>query len=160
VNYVFRPVEERKTAFANAIRYGHPDSERALKDINIATALVRDLADNGGPLSNQIEARFHEGADAIPAEIIADFASSATFTNDATKIAKSLEFASHLKELPSSDALEAVVKSFLGVVLDFVEVGRPKFATSWISRSGDKFLLLDTEQGGQGHADALPLFDK
>lgn len=131
----FKSNEEKRKVILNVIRYGDEDSNRGLEKIRVASALVERFAPNGRALAVSMENAIREDYEKIPAEIISDFVMSHLKNEGLFRLAKSLEFEAFRTSLQGFDSLTIEEKSFLGVLMDFSNIDREKFANYWISKS-------------------------
>ena len=129
----FRPVQDRNAAIINSVRYGLAEVKPNLTTVSAAVGLARKYAINGGAAAKQIELGFRADADAIPAEVIADYIGKVASGDTMFQIARELENASISRSLLSFDSLSVRCKSALGAFLDFGDLSRAKFAESWVS---------------------------
>lgn len=154
----FRTADEKRKMFMNALRYGSSDEDEGPERIRMAVALARQYASNGSATAAQIDAGISEALDAIPAEIIADQAVKMSREGDLFKAARRLEHSAYSKLAPSFDELELDDKAFVGALLDFSDVERSKFASSW--RGQPLSATIEHSQNLNSDADAGPLFSK
>lgn len=134
--HVFKSLEDRRRSVVSSIRYGHSDATSSLYTVRIAVGLARRYAENGNAVAKQIEYGFQKDADAIPAEIIADYVSRTSTIEHLFNIARELERCSSAKIMRGYDELSLEAKSFLGIVLDFNQVSRERLAQA-VSKSAD-----------------------
>lgn len=158
VDAAFRSSEERRTIFINAIRYGNVDSAEGLEKLRLATVLVRQYAENGSVIAQEIEKKCSKDLNEIPAEIIADQVVRMGANETLFAVARELEQASYLKACPSFDQLDTSVKSFLGTLFDFCAIERKKFATAWKADDVKDAKSPDTSDAITPNAG--PLFNK
>ncbi len=129
--HLFRSPDDRREAVIRSIRFGQSDTNGTLPTIGAAIGLARKYLENGSAAAKRIEYGFYKDADAIPAEIIAEYASRLSSGEELFLIGKELQAASHQIYLPRFDDLSVGAKSFIGVALDFNGVSREKFANAW-----------------------------
>lgn len=131
----FRSVDDRRAAILNSVRFGQAEVIPQLATVTAAVGLARKYAVNGAAIARQIELGFSADAEGIPADIIADFVARVSSGDAMFQIARELESASVSRALHGFDALSSTAKSALGAFLDFGDLSREGFATSWKSRS-------------------------
>lgn len=124
----FRTIEERRTMFVNAIRYGSTDKESSLEKLRLATGLIRKYVSNGTGIAMSVEQCLQRDLEAIPAEIVADQAVRMSKEGGLFSSARELEKACFLRECPSFDMLDTPSKSLLGSFFDFCGIDRVRFA--------------------------------
>jgi len=127
-----RPNPERLGSIANAIRFGE-DAKGTEDKLRWAEAAIRDFAPNGSGIAEVVRKRFNEALQSIPAEGLAEVVVKMANTDRLFRAARDLEEAAYAIELPCFDNLSIDAKSFLGAVLDFIDVDRKKFAECWSS---------------------------
>lgn len=130
--HAFSSEEERYGAMVRAIRYGETEGVSPLAAVRTAVGLARSYADNGPAVAKQIETRFYTAASHVSAELIADFVARPAVADSLFGIARDLVSYAHESELQGFDAIKVGSRSLLGVVLDFSEVSRAKFASAWV----------------------------
>ncbi len=136
----FRTNEERKNVFVNAIRYGNQDKQEALRDVRVATELIRKYTDNGSALAASLETKISEDLEKIPAEIIADQMIRSGKGDVLFNYARSLEHIAYHTTCPSFDGLETQIKSFMGALLDYCSIDRSVFALCWHEPQSEKVM--------------------
>ncbi len=125
-----RPNPERLSSLANAIRFG--EDVRGTEDkLRWAEAAIRDFAPNGSGIAEMVRKRFNEALQSIPAESLAEVVVKMANTDRLFRAARDLEQAAYAIELLSFDDLSIDAKSFLGAILDFIDVERKHFAECW-----------------------------
>lgn len=127
----FRTNEERRSIFVNAIRYGNPDRQEALRDVRISSELIRKYVDNGNAIASILETKINKDLEKVPAEIIADQVIKSGKGDALFNFARALEQVAYSTACPSFDALDVSTKSFFGALLDFCFVERASFASCW-----------------------------
>lgn len=127
-DYAFSSPEDRRRAIANGIRYGQTEDAEALKTVRMAVGLAREFAPNGKAIARQIEGGFIAAANAISAEIVAEYVARNSSTDALFSAARSLEDASTSIDFSGFDQLPIGAKSLLGIFLDFMEVSRESIA--------------------------------
>lgn len=125
-----RPHSERLSSLTDIIRYG-ADPKGAAEKLKWAEAAIREYAPNGAGLAELIHGRFTDALNAIPAESLAEVTVKLANSDRLFNAARDLEQASYQTICPGFDDLSIDAKSFLGALLDFVEIGRATFAGSW-----------------------------
>ncbi|MBI4182439.1 MAG: hypothetical protein HY521_00405 [Proteobacteria bacterium] len=158
VDAAFRSAEERRTIFINAIRYGNTDSTEGLEKLRLATALVRQYAENGSAIAQTIEEKLSKDLNGIPAEIVADQVVRMGPNETLFTVARELEHASYLRACPPFDRLDTSAKSFLGALLDYCGIERAKFATAWRPDDREGYKSHDCDDATMTNAG--PLFNK
>jgi hypothetical protein len=129
-DHAFRSPEDRRQIIIDAVRFGQTESNRSVSTIKTALELARQYADNGTVVAKQIERGLHEKANAIAAEIIADYVVKVSGRSILFDLAKDLEAHSLSENLRAFDSLEVDTKSFLGVLLDFSGLSRENIAAA------------------------------
>jgi hypothetical protein len=132
----FRPAEDRNRLILNVIRHGHPDRETAMEKVRLASALIEDFAENGAALSHQVLNRYEDAVSRIPAEIIADHITRMSPRELLFNVSRELEDAAYSRSEKGFDALPSEAKALMAVFLDFVGVGRTKFAEASTKQAG------------------------
>jgi len=127
----FRSNEEKRNIFMNAIRYGNQNKVEALRDVRVATELIRKYTDNGNALASSIEDKISKDLEKIPAEIIADQMIRSGKEDAVFNYSRSLEQFAYHTAFPNFDGLETEVKSFMGALLDYCSIDRTTFASCW-----------------------------
>jgi hypothetical protein len=127
----FRSQTDRRQSIVNSLRFGQSEAVAVLPIVRAAIGLVRKYVENGTAVAKQIEYGFYGDADRIPAEIIADYVCRISASDALFNVAREIERASSVVELPSYDQMSNEAKSLLGVFLDFNGVSREKIATAW-----------------------------
>lgn len=122
-----RPHMERLANMTAAIRFGE-DAKGTEDKLRWAEAAIRDYAPNGTGLAQMIRSRFGEALQAIPAESLAEVVVKMANSDRLFKAARDLEQAAYTLDLITFDSLTVDAKSFLGAVLDFIDVDRSNFA--------------------------------
>lgn len=140
----FRPLADKRDGLINVIRYGTSNKTEGTEKLRLAAALARQYAVNGPAVAAQISAGYAAGLDAIPAEIIADHAVKMNGDGSLFAVARTLEAAAYFTDVPVFDQLTSPVKAFLGSLLDFSDVSRSKFASSWSLSKGYKTAPVET----------------
>lgn len=126
--------EDIRGILTNSIRFGNPDRMAGLAKLRVATRLVRRFAEDGATIARAIEERAQKEYEGIPAEIIADEAvRMGGMKGSLFSVARKLEQASYLHACPNFDELCAVLKSFVGALLDFSRIERRPFAEAWMT---------------------------
>lgn len=151
---IFGPLEDRKRNLVEGLRFGQSDETPSLANVNLALGLVRQFADNGSAVAKNVEKKFFDHANQIPAEIIAEFVSKNSTRDTLFNIGRHLEERAYELTIAPFDALNSDCKSFIGVVLDFNGISREKFARAW---------KASQEKAADGMKDmpmAGPLFNK
>jgi hypothetical protein len=125
----FRPTEERHARIVSVVRYGQPDRDSGLAKVRLAAVLIGQFGDNGAAVARQVENRFEDESQRIPAEIIADHVVRMTQPDQSLfKAACDLESAAFDRTLGSFDRLPPAAKGLMGALLDFCGITRSKFA--------------------------------
>lgn len=132
----FLPAEDRNRLILNVIRHGHPDRETAMDKVRLASALIEDFAENGAALSHQVLNRYEDAVSRIPAEIIADHITRMSPRELLFNVSRELEEAAYSRSEKGFDALPSEAKALMAVFLDFVGVGRAKFAEASTKQAG------------------------
>lgn len=127
----FRPAHELRQSVIGSVRFGQSDLGAGLPALRAAISLARKYAENGSAIAKQIEHAFYSDAERVPAEIIADYVVRLSTSDALFNVAREIERASSVAELPSYDELSVAVRSLLGVFLDFNGVSRERFALAW-----------------------------
>lgn len=156
-DYAFSPVDDRRSAIANGIRYGQADEVDALRNVRLAVGLARDFAHNGKAIARQIEGGFRSAADSIPAEVVADYVARQPSPDFLFSAARCLEEASTSRKFTEFDSLHVSAKSMLGVLLDFAGLSREEFAKAGQTSSSptlksDHIDTLSNEPSEDAHA--------
>lgn len=133
----FRSVDDRRAAILNSVRFGQAEVSPQLASVTAAVGMVRKYAVNGAAAARQVELGFRADAEGIPAGIIADFVGKVSSGDAMFQIARELESASVSRKLLGFDALSSAAKSALGAFLDFGDLSREGFATSWKGRASN-----------------------
>ena len=123
----FQPSERRRTDVENAVRFGS-DHDETKNRLELAIQLARQYLPNGNAIANQLTDKIISASNAIPADIIAEVVSKMVGKGSLFEASRSLESASHLRDLPGFGELSAEAKSFTGAVLDFNGIDRERFA--------------------------------
>jgi len=129
-----RPLAERVRHMTDTIRFG-ANTEGALANLRWTEAAIREYLPNGAGLAQVVHEKFTAELNAVPAEGLAEIVIRLSNSEKLFSIAKSLEKAAYASHLVSFDHLDADTKGFLGALLDFVDISRPKFAEGWTGRS-------------------------
>lgn len=145
--YSFRPLDERRQAMLNAIRYGDSERERGLERIRLATALVERYAPSGKASARAVKEAVEADLESIPAEIIADHVIRNLRSEPLFRVAKDMEYAAYLSPVPGFDDLSAGQKSFLGALLDFAGIDRSAFAKAVPRKSAIQMTAGLSEMG-------------
>ncbi len=128
-----RPIADRVRHMTDAIRFG-ANTEGALANLRWTEVAIREYLPNGVGLAQVIREKFMAQLNAVPAEGLAEIVIKLSNSEKLFSIAKSLEKAAYASNLVSFDHLDADTKGFLGALLDFADISRPKFADGWIGR--------------------------
>lgn len=158
----FRTNDERRNVFINAIRYGNKDKQEGLRDVRVATGLIRKYIDNGSAIATQIENKISEDYDKVPAEIVADQMIKFGKSEELFNCARVLEHFAYRVECPNFDALDTQTKSFIAALLDFSAIDRTVFASSWLTNLKEEAVEAPIENDNVLPIDesAGPLFKK
>ncbi|MDB5418424.1 MAG: hypothetical protein JWP50_1843 [Phenylobacterium sp.] len=138
-----RPAAERLRSLTDAIRYG-ADAEGMLAQLRFAEGAIRDYAPNGAGLAKIVREGLNADLASIPAEGLAEIVLKMTRGDILFEVARTLEAAAYAKNVPSFDDLEPASRSFVGAVLDFVKIDRPRFARSVPSSGAAPAVLSPT----------------
>lgn len=142
----FRSIDERRAAIVNSVRFGQAEVSPQLATVTAALGLARKYAVNGAAVARQIDLGFRADADSIPADIIADFVARVSSGDVMFQIARELEITSAGRRLLGFDELSTNAKSTLGAFLDFADLSRESFASSWNKKAiEDPSSLVGTE---------------
>jgi hypothetical protein len=128
-----RPSAERVRHMTDAIRFG-ANTEGALANLRWTEAAIREYLPNGAGLAQVVREKFTAELNAVPAEGLAEIVIRLSNSEKLFSIAKSLEKAAYATHLVSFDYLDSDAKGFLGSLLDFADISRPKFAEGWRGR--------------------------
>jgi hypothetical protein len=132
-DHAFRPSADRVGHMTGAIRFG-ADPEGTLSNLRWTEAALREYLPNGAGLAQVVREKFWAELNSIPAEGLAEIIVRLSNSDRLFTIAKSLEQSAYALHLISFDHLDVDTKGFLGALLDFAEVNRPKFAAAWAGR--------------------------
>jgi hypothetical protein len=132
-DHALRPVADRIRHMKGAIHFG-ADPEGTLSNLRWAEAAIREYLPNGTGLAQVVHEKFWAEVNAVRAEGLAEIIIGFSKSDKLFTIAKSFEQAAYDVHLISFDYLDVETKGFLGALLDFAEVSRPKFAAAWIGR--------------------------
>ncbi|MER9216922.1 hypothetical protein NKI54_33935 [Mesorhizobium sp. M0663] len=151
-----RPTAERVRHMTDAVRFG-ANTEGALANLRWTEAAIREYLPNGAGLAQVIREKFTAELNAVPAEGLAEIVIRLSNSEKLFSIAKSLEKAAYASHLVSFDHLDADTKGFLGALLDFADISRPKFADGWIGRpeadTGGSGRFMEVENGDRKVSD-------
>ena len=122
-----RPHSERLASLTTAIRFGE-DAKGTEDKLRWTEAAIRDFAPNAAGLGEVVRSGFNEALKLVPAEGLAEVVVKMANSDRLFRAARDLEQAAYSIDLPSFDELSVEAKSFLGAVLDFVDIDRVLFA--------------------------------
>ena len=136
-----RPVAERRSHMANAIRFGENVSGTYEK-LEWAEMALREYIENGSSIALQVRSQFERDLKQVPAEDLAELVVRLSNTDALFGIARTLEHAAYSRQIVTFDALPAEAKSFVGALLDFAKLDRKSFSKaspigSWTPSSLD-----------------------
>lgn len=128
--FAFRSRDERLRIIENGLRFGG-EANVALARVRAASSLIEKYLPDGRSMAKRVESSFLSEAEALPAQIIAEYVTrgppSEILFDPALKFLESA-FAT---EVPSYDRLPANTKALISVFIDFVGGSREKFAKLW-----------------------------
>lgn len=151
----FKPVEDRRKAIINLIRYGDEDEASGMEKVRIASALIERYTQNGRSVAQALINNIQADYQRIPAEIIADHVLGQLKGESLFRIARSLEHEGFRASAYGFDQLPLEEKSFIGAILDFSGIDRSAFAESWTTQK--TYLKKNTTQTRK--SPPLPLFE-
>jgi len=125
-----RPYPERLINLTNAIRFGE-DFRGTEAKLRWAEAAIREFAPNGAGLADTVRTRFTEALKSVPAEGLAEVVVKMANSDRLFRAARDLEHAAYASKPAAFDTLSIDSKSFLGAILDFVNIDRMMFANCW-----------------------------
>ena len=125
-----RPHSERVASLSEVIRFG-ADAKGTEEKLRWVEAAIRDYAPNSAGLGKAIRSAFTDALRAVPAEGLAEVVAKMSSSDRLFRAARDLELAAYAVDLPMFDELLLDAKSFLGAVLDFINIDRANFAKCW-----------------------------
>lgn len=129
-DFAFLSREKRREALISGIRFGQSEDTPVLQTVALAMELVRQYLENGKAMATILEKRFYSDANAIRAEIIAEYVANISSTDSLFVTARELSQAAYSCNALPFDGLTRNAKSLAGVILDFAGIARDKLANS------------------------------
>lgn len=124
----FQSADRRLQDIEDSIRYG-TDHDETKNRLDIALELARQYLPNGAALANQMREKIAAASEAVPADMIAEVVAKLVGRGALFEAARALEAAAHANPIPAFGALPTEAKTFVGAVLDFLDIDREQFAS-------------------------------
>ena len=127
---MLRPLAERQQVLTSAIKFG-ADENNVMDRLCWTEEVIRNLVPNGRAIAEKVRRELTESMESIPAEDLAEVIVKLSRDQSLFDAARSLEMAAYSPNLPTFDQLSHPAQSYLGGVLDFVQIERKRFRQSW-----------------------------
>lgn len=125
-----RSMMERTEHLTDAIRYG-ADAGGVREKLRWAETAIKEYAPNGAGIARIVREKLRGDLMSVPAEGLASVVAKFTRSDDLFNICRHLERSAYCRDLDTFDILPSPARSYLGAILDFVNVDRVAFATAW-----------------------------
>ncbi|MCY7280038.1 MAG: hypothetical protein LH610_03930 [Sphingomonas bacterium] len=132
--FAFRSRDERTRIVENGLRFGG-EVNTALARVRAAASLIEKYVPDGRSMAKRVELGFLSEAEALPAQIIAEYVTRGSPNEVLFDPALKLLEGAFAREVPAFDELPTNAKALISVFIDFVGGSREKFARLWIART-------------------------
>jgi hypothetical protein len=124
----FQPVEQRKSALEDVLRFG-TDPDETKKRLALALQLVRGYLPNGTAVANKLRSRIEDETKVMPVDIIADVVVKMAGKGHLFEAGRVLERAAHEETLPKLADLSVEARAFAGAFFDYSGIDRVKMGS-------------------------------